>query len=214
MSTKSAMWLPQWGVLEALFATKGVQPQARVTVGGDPMRLLETVRFQEGPIQYVGFLKNRANRDEPTAAAQVTMSSAAHTYDVRSGKYLGKLATWPAEFVPARAKLYARLPYTIDGMKVAAAKAPGNVVGQITGPVLTCNVSLQTSSKQPGRHWVAVSVYGPDGKLRQHYNRNVPTANGKATTTIPLALDDAKGTWKVIAREVISGKTAQASFAM
>jgi hypothetical protein len=206
--------LPQWGVLQAILATKGVEPQARVAVGGDPVRLLETVRFQDGPIEYVGFLKNRVSRDETTAAAQVTMPAAAHTYDLRGGKYLGKLATWQADFVPARARLYARLPYTIDGVKVATTKQAANVSGQLAGAVLTCNVSLQTSAKQPGRHWVALSVYGPDGKLRQHYSRNIATANGKATTNIPLALDDAKGTWKVVAREVISGKKAEATFSL
>lgn len=207
--------LQQWGVLQAVLALGGVKPQMQVTRNGEPLRMLETVRFHDGPIEYVGFLKNRAGADETTAPAQVTAAGPAmFTYDVRGGSYLGKVASWQADFVPARAKLYARLPYTIDGVRVTALKQAANLPNQATGPGLACTVTVQTSIKQPGRHWVEVRVVGPDAKIRREYCRNVMTMGGTATTIIPLALNDESGTWKVIAREVISGKTATTTFAL
>jgi hypothetical protein len=50
--------------------------------------------------------------------------------------------------------------------------------------------------------------------VRKHYGRNFPTVAGRAIVAIPLALNDEHGAWKVTAREVISGKTATATFGL
>lgn len=203
-----------FGLLQALFALGGVKPQVAVAADGDPLRLLETVRFEDGPIQYLGFLKNRINKEEAVTRAQVSTTAALHTYDVRTGRYLGRVASWEAEFTPARARLYARLPYAIEGLRLNVAKQASNVAGQTSGPVLACTVTIQASNRQPGRHWVELRVIGPEGKLCRPYHRNVMTTAGKASTVIPLALNDTPGNWKVIAREVISGKTSVETFGL
>lgn len=201
--------LAQWGVLKAVLALAGLKPRVTVEAGGDPLRLLEIVRFQDGPIQYLGFLKNRASTEEQTVNAKVTLAEGGHVYDVRAGRYLGQVSSWQEDFVPARARLYARLPYTIGGVLVAATKLPSPTPDSV-GPSLQCSVTVQCSSKAQGRHWVELRVIGPDGRVRRHYGRNLPAVAGKAATTIPLALNDPPGTWKVLAREVISGKTGEA----
>lgn len=173
---------------------------------------MEIVRYQDGPIRYTGFLKYRTDPKEPVVKATVAARSAMPTYDVRGSQYLGNVAQWPAEFAPARAKLFAQLPYTIGGVKVTVSKAAAGDASQDMGPLLTCGVSVVTASKQPGRHWVNVQLIGPDGRARAPYLRNVSAVGGKGSVVIPLALNEQPGAWKVVAREVISGKTAQATF--
>ena len=56
---------------------------------------------------------------------------------------------------------------------------------------------------------VRVEVIEPDGRLARHYSSNVTVRDGKASFEIPFALSDAKGRWRVHARDVISGLTAE-----
>ena len=194
----------------------GIEPKYLVATGaGELLRQLEIVRFEDGPIEYVGMLKYRVNGSEPTVTAQVeARGPQLHTYDMRSGQYLGRADLWRSEFVPARAKLFARLPYEITGISLSASAQPGRAEGQQTGPVGTVNVALQTTAREPARQWVEVRVTGPDGQLRRHYGRNLQTEKGRGTTYIQFALNDEPGAWQITARDVISGKTATANLVL
>jgi hypothetical protein len=59
------------------------------------------------------------------------------------------------------------------------------------------------------RSVVHLEVRDPAGKLVRHYSGNVTIENGRAKFAIPFALSDARGTWKVTAKDVVSGLTAE-----
>lgn len=206
----------QWAVLQGALAGAKIQPQVRVEgPDGDPLRRLEVVRFQDGPIQYVGLLKYRVNGAEPTTTAQISAEGPRmHIYDMREGQYVGEVDNWSAVFTPARAKLFARVPYEITGIKVNAARKNVSVQGQSSAPAATVSVALQTTAKQPGPQWVQIEVTGPDGEARRHYGSNLRTENGQGAATIQFALNDPRGAWKITARDVISGKTATTTLAL
>ena len=206
--------LPHWQVLADLLATAGVKAPVTVAADGDPLRHLETVVFHNAATEYVAFLKYRNNAAEQPTTATVTTGRKLHTYDMRTGAYLGNVAEWQAEFTPARAKLFARLPYEVKGVSATArlGRVGADTAAEEIGPTVTCAVSLTTSGGAAGPHWIELRVIGPDGQARPCYARNVPLAEGKATSTIPLALSDPAGQWKVVARDTISHKTATATF--
>ena len=54
-----------------------------------------------------------------------------------------------------------------------------------------------------------VAVWDPAGSLARHYSGNVTVRDGRAAYRIPFALNDASGLWRVQARDVISGLTAE-----
>ena len=58
---------------------------------------------------------------------------------------------------------------------------------------------------------VRVEVFDPAGKMARHYSGNVTVRNGRAAFHIPFALNDAPGAWRVRARDVVSGLTAERS---
>lgn len=206
---------PQWAVIYGALAFGGIRPKYWVEANGDPLRHMESVRFQDGPVEYLGFLKYRTSGSEQTVTARVdAKGQRLHTYDMRTGQYLGQVADWRSDFTPARAKLFARLPYEILGVKVAATRAPVQAKGQQTGPVATVNVSVQTSSKTPGPQYVQVTVTGPDGQVRKHYGQNLRTEKGKATGQVQFALNDSPGKWKITARDAISSKTAETTVSL
>lgn len=201
-------------VLYALLATAKVTPQVQVTVGEEPLRGLETVRYADGPVQYLGFLKQRIAPDEPTTAARISTTERLHTWDLRTGEYLGLVDAWDARFVPSRGSLFARLPYRVDGLRLSVSKGAVEANERERLAVIACTVRLLTGDATPGRQWVNVRVLGPDGVERRHYARNVAVEGGSAVSYVPMALSDQPGTWTVIARDVISGERAEASFTL
>jgi hypothetical protein len=71
-------------------------------------------------------------------------------------------------------------------------------------------VSLADERGKPvDRSVVRLQVFDPTGKLVRYYSSNVTVTDGKAEFAIPFALNDSKGNWKVQARDVISGLTAE-----
>jgi hypothetical protein len=54
-----------------------------------------------------------------------------------------------------------------------------------------------------------VDVWDPAGRLSRHYSANVTVRAGHAAYRIPFALNDTRGIWRVQARDVISGLTAE-----
>ncbi len=56
---------------------------------------------------------------------------------------------------------------------------------------------------------VHLEIFDPAGKLVRYYSGNVTVREGQAEFPIPFALNDAKGTWQIQARDVVSGLTAK-----
>jgi hypothetical protein len=56
---------------------------------------------------------------------------------------------------------------------------------------------------------VHVEVLDPGGRLMRHYSGNVTIRDGRAAYQIPFALSDAAGAWRVRARDVVSGLSAE-----
>ncbi len=56
---------------------------------------------------------------------------------------------------------------------------------------------------------VRLEISDPDGKVVRHYSGNVTVREGRASFEIPFALNDSPGKWRVKARDVVSGLTAE-----
>ncbi|MCZ2155910.1 MAG: beta-galactosidase trimerization domain-containing protein [Bryobacterales bacterium] len=65
------------------------------------------------------------------------------------------------------------------------------------------------AGKPVDRSVVHVEVYEPSGKLARFYCANYTITDGSAKIDIPFALNDASGAWRIRARDVISGITAE-----
>ncbi len=73
-------------------------------------------------------------------------------------------------------------------------------------------LSLRDEQGRPvDRSVVAIRVFDPDGKLVRYYSGNTDIRYGAGRFTIPFAEGDARGAWRVEARDVISGLAAAAT---
>ncbi len=77
------------------------------------------------------------------------------------------------------------------------------------GPELV--LSLRDEQGRPvDRSVVVIRVFDPAGKLVRYYSGNADIRDGAGRFTIPFAENDARGAWRVEARDVVSGLTAVA----
>jgi hypothetical protein len=56
---------------------------------------------------------------------------------------------------------------------------------------------------------IRIEVIDPQGQVSRQYSGNVTVKDGRAAYQIPFALSDANGLWRVRARDIISGLTAE-----
>ncbi|PIU62394.1 MAG: hypothetical protein COS85_18525, partial [Armatimonadetes bacterium CG07_land_8_20_14_0_80_59_28] len=191
-------------LIELLLKEAGVTPQARTeTDYGKQERFCEINTLRDGAIEYVGAYAWKMPTEDP-AKMVIRFPSSRNTYDVRGGKFLGKVDRAPLPLRAQEAALFARLDYEVTGVNGTATSAN-------RGDAVTVAVNLATSAK-PGRHVVNVEVTDPEGKRNYFYSRNVELLDGKWSGRIHTALNDAKGNWSIVVREAISGKTAKVSF--
>jgi hypothetical protein len=69
--------------------------------------------------------------------------------------------------------------------------------------------SLAVSEGRVVPHALRIEIFDPAGNLLPHYCQNVLTEDGSWTGMIALGLNEPAGRYRLTARDVISGKTAE-----
>jgi hypothetical protein len=209
--------------IQRAFEATRLRPRVAVTKpGGQPPVTIERVSWVGGGLEVVALLKEMRGvfapssdgtmryLDRPGLSAvdkvRVSVPRAAHWYDLRAHKYLGEMTAVSATLREADPRIYALLPYQVKGIKVAVTG------GKQRGEVVAYEVKLNVGSAKPARHVMKVEVFSPDGTQHSLYSTNLDTRNGAGAGQFRLALNDAVGTWRLVATDVISGARAEAAW--
>ncbi len=190
--------------LSQALAKVGVQPYARLVTHNGPARSIEQTLFLDGPVKYLALQQDILRRDLPEQAISVTIDQPAHVYDVRAGTSLSDrpTTTWKTTIARGTPRLYALMPYRVTGLDVAAPKAarPGDTVN--------VGVTVRTGATTPRYHAVRLDVFTPgsDAPHRQ-YSLTSPCPDGQGAATVPLALNDPSGTWRLRLTDAATGTT-------
>jgi hypothetical protein len=132
--------------------------------------------------------------------ARITFPDARHVYEVRTRQYLGHTDRVEARLGYGDAAIYARLPYTVEGVEVSAPDSAG------PGQQVSLRIALCGSAGGGlGDHVATVRVYAPDGTECPHYAFRLPLQAGVGEAAVPLALSDPAGAWRIVARDVATG---------
>lgn len=177
---------------------------------------IKTYWFYAGKLRYVGILQDPPDSwmDYATGKAKpikpvpvkFIFPTKCHIYDVKEGKYIGFTNEIKTHIEPGNAKLYSLLPYKVEKISL---KLP-NKVNQ--GDELFYELSIKTSSPALGLHIVRLSLISPKGEEVPYYSENLVVSGGKTRGSIPLALNETPGKWKLYVRDVASGVTLEHSF--
>jgi len=142
-------------------------------------------------------------KQEAGEAITVLLPQTAHLYDVRQGTYLGHADRIQAAIAPAECGIYAMLPFAARGLHVNAPKT------LTPGGEFNIEVQLDADIPEGYRSTFCVSLYGPDGEYNLLYSKNVIAEGNVVRVSIPFALNDQPGVWKVVVRDVATGVSAE-----
>lgn len=194
-------WPEQHALMREILKASGVSPHARVeSQAGERETHCEINSFHNGKNTYLGFYAHTDPEAEPDQV-RARFDDDKDTYDVRAGRYLGRVRELALPLRAQEAALFARLDYKLNALRLS------------TPPVAALGEPLQLdfeldASAAPGHHVVHVEVTGPNAVQLPFYTHNIVLEAGRGQLQLVTAMSDPNGTWQITAREVVSGLTA------
>jgi len=201
-------------VMRALLRAAKVTHEAGVAKDGEEMRAVERFSYQDGENRYSGvlhFVKIRRHwgelrlepgEEKPTPGVELRFPVKAHLYDVRAKKYLGMTDRTVMDLEPARAYLFAHLPYRAESVDVqpvtASVRGPGRVAARVIA-----------GDRTPSGHALRVQLFEPAGKERPEYGTVEHFPEGKGEVEVPFAPSDPTGKWRVVVTDAATGVSAE-----
>jgi hypothetical protein len=217
-----AAWL---ALLRDYLSLVGAQPVADVRKpGGERLACSEVEEFRQGPAKFLAILPKQECADAGMVA--VHLAAPRYVYDLRAHRQLGRVTRSVGRVSFGEPLLLALLPAPVGRLSVLPAGGSRNAVQARAGDSVRFVVRLMPPSRSAGSSRraaeqtdanlppaaVHIEVRNPAGKGVDYYGANLALVNGVGDFTIPLALNDVPGTWRVIAREPYTHQTASALF--
>lgn len=204
-------------LLRFLYQVAGVRGIIRVTSPeGSPLPLTETRVWRNGEALVFGLWRHMENawfspKSGTTAgqpvAVRISLPTARYVYDLRAGKYRGRVNRVDTHLRWGRASFYLASPYPLRRLTLGTfPKTPRR------GSEVTVGITLSVPRDTRERQAVWVSVTDPEGNHPLWGNRVVLLKRGEGTTRFRVAWNDLPGRWRVTATELFSRCTAQASW--
>jgi hypothetical protein len=197
-----------------LLRQAGVAPAFAVLDGKDQAAVgVEAHRFLNGGVTLLGLLSNpqlrvdelgppefRSNgRFEKPRAIRVALPADLFVYDIRGARSLGKLRELKVTLDPYEPVIWALSAQPIPGLRVSAPRRASR--GQLM------NIGLSFDGVSPAAtHVFHLDVLDPEKNPVLHYAANVIAPAGHGRHTVPLAHNDAAGSWTVRVRDLLSGQ--------
>jgi hypothetical protein len=206
------------GVVRAALADAGVLPAVAVRdPQGRPVNGVRVARYRFGAHDVVALLgsdldaKTSYGRDGVTVVegaggtvvkreVEVALPRVAHVTNALTGETLG-------ETDHLRTTLTA-------GQALVLSLGPGPSALRLEGPAagrLGSALEWRLATSDPGPHLLRWQVRGPDGAFRPEYATVTLVPGTEGGFTLPAALDDAAGAYRVHVADVLTGATAEAT---
>lgn len=219
--------------LSGLLQKAGVRPHYTVTLAGTktPLPSAEVVVYRLGGTEIVCVLKENTNvrrivasdgtvsykdiRGAGAAAEKITVDigSPMRVHDVRARRRLGRLSRIETSIAPGECKVFAVRsvrPREITGRYIEGASEVGGKWQARRGATIRIagKIALQTG-KSTGRSCLRMNVTAPDGRRHPHYSQSTlsDARTGSFAFEIPIAFNDALGTWQIEIFDVATGLT-------
>ncbi len=180
---------------------------------------IETTQWRQGGAQLFSAILNRefrlsgvgeALKDDDLAHFEkdrnlsLSFPEPAHTWDARTGEYLGRTDSVRARLPRLSPLILSRLPYRVRGVTL---RLPARVSA---GERVELDMALKTDGA-PADHVLRVDVHAPDGQWLHWYSATPETCAGKARHAFRLAFNDTPGTWRVNVRDTVTGLATEKS---
>jgi hypothetical protein len=194
-----------WKLLDEIVQAAGIRPRCRLLAGDRPLFDTETWYYAtpSGRSLLVAHYLSEDRRDPAT----VRLDRKGWVYEMRTGRCLGHTDAFQDSFPAGVMRVYLITDYKVKGLALAAAPPEGKPGGCVR---VACTV--ETDGLSPDLHAVRLEVCGPDGNDLPAYRMVLSASEGKAVATLPMALDQTPGKYRVRAVDAVSGIRAEAEF--
>jgi len=204
-------------LLRALYDAGGVKaPLTSSAPDGGPLPQTETRVWRSGDALLFGmwrqmecawFNPKSGTTAGPPVPARVELPSPSHVYDLRAGKYLGRVKSLDTRLRWGRANVFLALPYEIKEMAIRlSSSTPGR------GETVRASIRLRVPRDAQEKHAVWVEVTDPEGRRPLWGQRVVMLERGAGEAQFPIAYNDPPGEWRVRATELFSKASAEAAW--
>ena len=194
-----------------------IKPGFRVvTKSGEQLGATPAFFFKDGGIEYVGILRDFEVNDKEPKEVTIEFPYNAYLYDVREGKFHGDTDRVKTVISPARAKLFALLPYKIENVDLSLNREvcdKGNLLSYAI-KISTRSAANRSGAAEVFNHVFNLEVIGPDNQVLECYTRNILAPEGRFSGVIPLSLNESEGIYKIRVREAVSGLIVEKGFAV
>ena len=165
----------------------------------------EAMHFTDGVNDVFPILRH-PGRSQDEAEEVFEFPRGGFAWDVCARKALGRTDRVTTKVPRAGAAVFAVLPYEAKGVSIAAPKSVK------AGEVVSVGVRLAAMGSPVGTHVFNVRFVPPSGECRFHFRRNVVAKGGVAHVDFPLAFNDERGAWKIVAEDALTGLRAERAF--
>lgn len=160
-----------------------------------------TSGYGKGGHRYVVAVKDHRLADRDAIDARIELGAKGHVYEMRSQKYLGETDRVNARLEPTCGQVFSILPYrVVDLSAKPAAEA-------VRGRDLPVHVRFDTTAPvgPDDQHVIRVSALRPDGREETSLRRLMVVRAGQGELCLPIAYDDAEGTWTIVLHDIATG---------
>jgi len=189
--------------LKAIGVTFPVRLTDRRT--GQPARGVETILRRIGDVTILCLIAaDRPARGDRPRRLQAAFDRSVCLYDIRRGLELGCAPRAEVELSPDEPAILALSPGPIPPISVSSADH------------VSRGEALEIGIGRPGTgigdpQFVHIDVQDPSGTPMPHYSGNFRAVGG-SKFTLPLAVNDATGTWKFTISDILTGRRQQTAF--
>ncbi len=146
---------------------------------------------------------------DPEAAGKATLrisaGSGAQLYNPTAAEARA-LRTLQLKLRPGETGIACVLPYEVSRI---ALEFPRSIA---QGRRLTIRATVKTKGALPGDHVLRMNCFDLAGRPLKHYSRTMIAREGAGMTWLPLAFNDAPGTYRIVVRDLLSGTEAEEWF--
>ncbi len=201
-------------IMKAIAAMIPLRPDIQVASADDlPVVGIETHTFQNGGVRLVGLHSNpqlRVNELGPPEfksnerfavkrKLHVQLPGEMEVYNLRSGRHLGRVTHLNISLDPYEPNIYA---LSASELPTFHLQVPVRLRRGETG-----QIGFRLASWSPAAtHVLHLRVLDPGGKLVSQYSGNVLVRDGAADKVLPIARNDAPGSWRVQVRDLLTGR--------
>jgi hypothetical protein len=214
----------QWSNLlgQQILSLAGIKPALLVSnKEGVPLQGFEITQWQYGNAEYFGIFRREDSSPLIPSNVYLFFKKPGWTYIIGgenpvkgkmiSEKHLGFLKKIKIKLAAGGVILIARLPYKIKKLDAKLISAKKSFFG--------ANILVHLITSEGNNHFgpvapyvIHISVFNPTGVEAGVLRKNIIIHNGKAIIPIHLFLNAPKGQWKILLKEIVSGKKAEVSF--